>query len=88
MDITIAKITPTNAERYLNANKPNRKMRACVAEKYPSDERDGDDLHCPVPISFTTAGDVAPGPPPPSAPPWSPPPAPIRHPSPPGRPSH
>lgn len=61
MEITIESITPVKAERWLNANKSNRKLRAGVTEKYAADMRDGRWTTCPTPIAFYDDGDVADG---------------------------
>jgi hypothetical protein len=61
METTQEKITPAKAEKMLNSNKSNRKLREGVVEKYTEDMRNGRWTQCPVPISFLYDGTVADG---------------------------
>jgi len=61
MQITMEHITPAKAEKWLNRNTSNRKLREGVAEKYASDMKHGRWTTCPVPIAFYANGDVADG---------------------------
>lgn len=61
MDATIENVTPTKAEKYLNLNSSNRKLRPGVAEKYARCLRDGTWTECPEPISFYEDNEVADG---------------------------
>lgn len=61
MEITKENVTPTKAERWLNVNKANRRMREGIAEKYADDMRNGRWTSCPEPISFFDDGDLADG---------------------------
>jgi hypothetical protein len=54
-------VTPAKAEKWLNSNKANRKLREGVAEKYAEDMANGKWTQCPVPISFYEDGDIADG---------------------------
>lgn len=55
------RITPTVAERFLNANKGNRSLRAGVVEKYALDMEQGNWTDCIDPIAFYDDGDIADG---------------------------
>lgn len=59
--IEFEKITPATAEKWLNHNKSNRKLRDGVAEKYATDMKGGNWTKCPTPISFYEDGDLADG---------------------------
>ena len=61
METTIENISPQQAEKMLNSNKGNRKLRDGVVEKYALDMVSGNWTQCPVPISFLQNGDVADG---------------------------
>lgn len=61
MEMKQEMISPERAEKYLNSNKANRKLRAGVFEKYQADMEDGKRTDCPVPISFYENGDIADG---------------------------
>lgn len=61
LEIHIEKVTPAKAEKWLNVNKSNRKMRDGVAEKYADDMRCGRWTQCPEPIAFYEDGDLADG---------------------------
>lgn len=61
MLIELETVTPTKAEKWLNLNNGNRKMRPGVAEKYAADMLAGRWTSCPTPISFYADGDVADG---------------------------
>lgn len=61
MDTKIETIDPAKAERWLNENKVNRKLREGIVELYAKDMRNGNWTQCPVPISFYADGDLADG---------------------------
>jgi hypothetical protein len=61
METTQEKITPAKAEKMLNSNKCNRRLRDGVVEKYTEDMKNGRWTQCPVPISFMDDGTVADG---------------------------
>jgi hypothetical protein len=61
MEITTERVTPAKAEKMLNLNKGNRKLRPGVAEKYAKDMLSGQWTKCPTPISFYADGDIADG---------------------------
>ena len=52
MEVTVEKITPAKAEKLLNKNKLNRKLRNGIVEKYAADMRNGKWTHCTDPIAF------------------------------------
>jgi len=54
-------INPAKAEKWLNSNKGNRKLRAGIVEKYAKDMRDGKWTTCTAPIVFYEDGDIADG---------------------------
>lgn len=54
-------ITPAKAEKMLDRNTGNRKLRDGVVEKYAADMRDGHWTECIVPIAFYDNGDIADG---------------------------
>jgi hypothetical protein len=54
-------ITPVKAEKYLNHNKANRKLREGVVDKYAEDMRAGNWTECAAPIVFYEDGDIADG---------------------------
>lgn len=54
-------ITPDKAEKYLNRNTGNRKLRDGVVEKYAFDMKHGKWTDCPAPIVFYENGDIADG---------------------------
>lgn len=59
--VEFEKITPATAEKWLNANKTNRRLREGVVEKYAADMKAGKWTKCTVPISFYDDGDLADG---------------------------
>lgn len=61
MEVKMEKITPEKAQRYLNRNTSNRKLREGVVEKYATDMKSGRWTECPAPIAFYENGDVADG---------------------------
>jgi hypothetical protein len=61
MHIQIELITPLVAERYLNMNVINRKLRSGVVEKYAEDMRNGNWTDCVAPISFYADTELADG---------------------------
>jgi hypothetical protein len=61
MEIQMEKVSPIKAEKWLNLNKNNRKMRDGVAERYADDMRNGRWTSCPEPIAFYDDGDLADG---------------------------
>jgi hypothetical protein len=61
VDIKLETVTPSKAERWLDQNKANRKMRDGVAEKYADDMKNGRWTTCPTPIAFYHDGDLADG---------------------------
>lgn len=61
MEIKLERITPTRAQKYLDANKGNRKLREGVVEKYEEDMKAGNWTECPVPITIYKNGDIADG---------------------------
>lgn len=54
-------ITPAKAERMLNNNKGNRKLREGVSERYAEDMRRGRWTNCVAPIAIYADGDLADG---------------------------
>lgn len=54
-------VTPALAERWINANKTNRKLRDGVVEQYAADMRAGRWTQCIDPIAFYDDGDLADG---------------------------
>ncbi len=54
-------ITPSKAEKWLDLNKGNRKLRTGVVEKYAKDMVDGKWTTCTAPIVFYEDGDIADG---------------------------
>ena len=61
IEVRTENITPEKAEKYLNENKGNRKLRDGIVEKYAYDMKHGKWTECPVPITFYDNGDVADG---------------------------
>jgi hypothetical protein len=61
MTVTTERITPAKAEKMLNKNHDNRKLRAGVVEKYTEDMRSGRWTECIDPIAFYEDGDIADG---------------------------
>jgi hypothetical protein len=61
MTMTVERITPAKAEKMLNANTCNRKLRPGVVERYAADMQAGNWTQCLVPISFYEDGEVADG---------------------------
>lgn len=59
--ISMELVTPEKAEKWLNSNKNNRKLRPGVAERYAEDMMSNRWTQCPVPISFYENGDLADG---------------------------
>lgn len=59
--IPIERINPKQAERYLNSNRSNRRLRSGLVEKYADDMRNGRWTRCPMPICFYQDGDIADG---------------------------
>lgn len=59
--VTTDRITPARAEKMLNSNKSNRKLREGQVEKYASDMRNGAWTQCVDPIVFYDDGDLADG---------------------------
>jgi hypothetical protein len=61
VDVKQETITPEKAEKYLNRNTSNRKLRDGVVEKYAHDMKHGRWTECAAPIWFYENGDVADG---------------------------
>ena len=61
MEVKLESVDPKKAERWLDLNKNNRKLRSGVAEIYADDMRNGRWTNCPEAISFYADGDVADG---------------------------
>lgn len=61
MLIELEIVTPAKAEKWLNSNTNNRKLRPGVAERYAADMLTGLWTTCPTPISFYEDGSVADG---------------------------
>ena len=59
--IQLEKITPARAQKYLNKNKLNRKLREGMVEKYAYDMKNGMWTQCVAPIVFYDTGDIADG---------------------------
>jgi hypothetical protein len=58
---TIERITPSKAEKLLNRNKSNRKLRTGLAERYAFDMKAGKWTECVAPIVIYEDGDIADG---------------------------
>lgn len=61
MEYQEERITGDKAEKYLNRNNGNRKMRDGIAEKYANDMREGRWTECAAPIVIYENGDIADG---------------------------
>lgn len=62
MQVTVEKVTPKIAEKWLNEhNNTNRTLREGVAEQYARDMMNGHWTECPDPIVFYEDGDLANG---------------------------
>jgi hypothetical protein len=61
MQVTVEKVSPTRAEKILNKNTCNRKLRSGVVERYAEDMRNEKWTECIDPIAFYEDGEVADG---------------------------